>query len=205
MGSRINGQNKRPASCLCSSLAWLGCYPGDLEEALAPNPCSYSQSQLVEGVVLGLSCPSGAPRQWFYCSLWDLPHKSGRLLWSYYPPGLNQSISFSIPYPESAGWSLHSHPRVEKMHDTSPWCHFSGACSEAGRRRFPRRSSRCCSGPGLGTPRVPGPLGKQSRAAPSQGFHRKRLPTTQQHLGLQLLNHKLEAHGQRQGPTSLPN
>ena len=134
-----------------------------------------------------------------------MPHKSSRLLWSYYPPGLNQSISFSIPTPVSAGRSLHSHTRVEKTYDASVQCHFSGACSEGGRQRFPGRSSGCCSGRGLGTPRVAGPPGKQSRAAPRQGFNRKRLPTTQQHLSLQLLNHKLEAHGQRQGPTSLPN
>ena len=43
------------------------------------------------------------------------------------------------------------------------------------------------------------------QSPPRQGFNRKRLPSTQQHLSLQLLNHKLEAHGQRQGSTSLPN
>ena len=121
MGSRINDQNKRPARCVFGHLlhGWvviLVTWKGYWHQTLVLT----AKASWWRGQSRVSAAPQGAPRQRFYCSLWDPPHKSSRLLWSYYPPGLNQSISFSIPHPVSAGRSLHSHTRVEKTCDIPP-------------------------------------------------------------------------------------
>ena len=205
MGSRINSQNKRPALCVFGHLlhGWvviLVTWKGYWHQTLVLT----AKASWWRGQSRVSAAPQG-PLDNSFTVASGTRHTNPAD--SY---GLTTLLASTSPFPSQSPTRFlpvgHCTVTLEwRKCDTSTWCHFSGACSEGGRRRLPGRSCGCCAGPGLGTPRVPRPPGKQSRAAPCQGFNRKRLPTTQQHLGLQLLNHKLEAHGQRQVPTSLPN